>query len=393
MTDTPSDNPADHSEESATLSDPSTSQHTASAYKVLGQDDLPSGAAVQGHNTATSGTATGVEGVTDSTDSNAAGVRGKSMASSGTQVETYGVHGISAGDGTLSGPTPSGVKGTGTGSGENAGVLGVTQSDAGRAAGVKAVATSGFANAILADANNSGLAIEATAQADNAPAVWARTIGSSGTDLKRAILGEISTTAAGVSAVRGHAQASSGETYGVEGETASTAANAAGVHGTVSDSTGDAAAIKASGHVDIDDVGVTAYRSSNLSISNETDTTVKFDATREDHFSGFDTSNGVYTVQQAGDYHVDFMINWNSFFSAGDSIDYRLLVDGFTTEGFVADTKIPGNIAPSRCFSKTIRGMSAKETIEVEVYQSSGGSKDISGSADGDTYISIDKVG
>ena len=60
-------------------------------YKVRGKKPSSSGTGVLGHNTATSGTAFGVEGVTDSLTDGAAGIRGVGTATSGG---IYGVLGL-----------------------------------------------------------------------------------------------------------------------------------------------------------------------------------------------------------------------------------------------------------------------------------------------------------
>jgi len=67
-----------------------TANAVSSDYKVRGEKTAPGGTGVQGHNTATTGTATGVEGVTESSAPHAAGVHGQAAAGSGV---TYGVLG------------------------------------------------------------------------------------------------------------------------------------------------------------------------------------------------------------------------------------------------------------------------------------------------------------
>jgi hypothetical protein len=71
------------------VSDPQAAP--SSDYKVRGKKAASSGTGVLGHNTATSGTAFGVEGVTDSTQDGAAGVRG---VGTGTSGGIYGVLGL-----------------------------------------------------------------------------------------------------------------------------------------------------------------------------------------------------------------------------------------------------------------------------------------------------------
>lgn len=82
-----------------------TTDAVSSDYKVRGKKAAADGTGVQGHNTATSGTASGVEGVTKSTTQGAAGVRGQATAGSGV---TYGIWG--SGDS----PSSQGVVGSAT---------------------------------------------------------------------------------------------------------------------------------------------------------------------------------------------------------------------------------------------------------------------------------------
>lgn len=148
------------------------------------------------------------------------------------------------------------------------------------------------------------------------------------------------------------------------------------------------------GYADVQNTGFSASRSTNQSIPDGTDTTIAFDQTEADHFGGgFDTTNGVYTVQQDGDYHVDFKIEWADGFADGDRIEYYLYVNGGLANGFSAFTDIPGSMVPSRSFSKTIFGLSETDEIWVDVWQNSGGSKDVFGNADGETYLTAHKVG
>ncbi|MEF8838702.1 MAG: hypothetical protein V5A18_04265 [Haloarculaceae archaeon] len=111
------------------------------------------------------------------------------------------------------------------------------------------------------------------------------------------------------------------------------------------------------------------YLSSNTPSSSGTTTTVKFDETRTEDFSGgLDTSTGVYTVREAGDYHVDFLIDWSGDFSSGDRIDYGLRINGGVTGGLAADTTVGANSADiARCFSKTVFGLKSDDTLKVSV--------------------------
>jgi hypothetical protein len=147
------------------------------------------------------------------------------------------------------------------------------------------------------------------------------------------------------------------------------------------------------GRLDVAKVGVSAYLSQSTSISDTTYTTVPFDATEDDDFANFDDSTGVYTVPADGDYHVDFHIEWSDNFTEGDEIRYRLLSGGTLKGGLDANTTVATTTAPSRCFSKTLFGLTQGESIEVELWQNSGGSQSVFGSVNGYTYFTVHKVG
>jgi hypothetical protein len=123
-----------HSDSRADVSTDTIDQLTttvSTAYKVLGKFSDTSGAGVLGHNTASTGTAYGVEGVTDSSEDRAAGVRGEATAA-GTSGGTVGVHGVSNTDGDFTTATvPAGVLGEATGKAPTDGVRGVAPNGAG----------------------------------------------------------------------------------------------------------------------------------------------------------------------------------------------------------------------------------------------------------------------
>lgn len=149
-----------------------------------------------------------------------------------------------------------------------------------------------------------------------------------------------------------------------------------------------------SGHQSVDKTGLSAYRSSAFPVDSDIDTTVLFDEWNVDHFGGLDTSTGVYTVQEPGDYHVDFLIEWSDSFNEGDRIDYELQLNGTISGGFSADTAVgSGTLEPVRGFSKALFGLSQDDTIEVVVYHTYGNSRSIYGGSDGQTYLTIHKFG
>lgn len=285
--------------------------HTSSVWKVLGELADAGATGVLGHNTATSGAGTGVEGVTDSSGAGSAGVEGKATAGSGT---TYGV----------------------------AGYNDSTQFSA---------------------------------------AVYGEVTASSNTNKTNGVYGYDPTeNGAGVFGEAG----GPGTTYGVYGEDLT--ADGYGVY-----SNGDSKTSgndEVTGHRSTGMVGVDAYLETDATVQHDTRTTVPFDQTRRDDFTGMNqSSTGKYTVQVAGDYHVDFAISWADFFS-GDQVDYALLAPGYE---FIEDVQHNSN--ESIGFSKTVFDMDVGDDIYVEVEQFSGGPMDIDGTGRGDTYMTIHKVG
>lgn len=166
---------------------------------------------------------------------------------------------------------------------------------------------------------------------------------------------------------------------------------AAGPDSTVLYADGNAAV---SGHADIGSVGLSAYLGSNQTIQHATDTTVVFNATNVDHFGGYNTSTGQYTVQEDGVYHVSFTIDWQTNFSEGVNIDYELQINGSTgNQGIQADTTTStSSQRVCRSFSRTVFGLSEGDTIEIVVSQDSGSTADIYGSGQ-ETYLTIYKAG
>lgn len=147
------------------------------------------------------------------------------------------------------------------------------------------------------------------------------------------------------------------------------------------------------GHSDVSNVGLNAYLSSDYTIPDNSFTTLPFDSTTVDHFGGFDTSTGVYTVQEPGDYHVDFLIDWADQFSEGDGIEYAMLINGGLLGGMSADKVAPAATDPAEHFGRTLFGLSSGDTIEVELYQTSGSGKNVWGGSNEQTFLTIHKVG
>lgn len=331
-----------------------TAAVVSSDYKVRGKKSAPDGAGVLGHNTATTGTARGVEGVTDSPSRAAAGVHGQATAGSGA---TYGVDGV-------------------------------TQSSDTGAAGVRG-STSGANRGVVGDAYDTRSNLP-TLSSSRAAAIFGRSDKSAGTG----VVGW-SKNSDGV-----HGRSDDSDSSAVFAE--NTSGGWALETNTESKIGGDLNVdndvfvtnnLDVSGHADIRTVGAEVYLANNFTISDSNREVVVWDTVEDDDFGAYDKSTGIYELPENGDYHVDFMVDWSDSFSAGDTIQYDLRINGGNNGGLSADTTVPSNMAPARCFSKTLYDMVGGVELTVEVDQVSGSSKDIWGSSSQETYWTITKVG
>lgn len=195
-------------------------------YKVLGRKQAIDGTGVLGHNTASTGTSFGVEGVTDSADTGAAGVRGFSKSG-----PTYGVFG------ETDSADPN----------EAAAIR--ARSDHG-APGVS-VATSGNGQGITVTSDATGVWVEAETRdgaefttfngnQDGVRGIVNPTFtgGSNPDGFGNGVHGKIVHRGSSSSGVFGESGSSSGLTYGVRGRTNSVADRAAGVIGEADGNTG-----------------------------------------------------------------------------------------------------------------------------------------------------------
>lgn len=314
-------------------------QAPSSDYKVRGKKSATSGTGVLGHNTATSGPAHGVEGI-----SQAAG-------DSTNYVYPAGVYGKSTGN-----DRTFGVRGDATSSG-GTGIYGRVAPDS--------------YERNFNDTYPTGI-------------TGLTTYSSADTGLN------------GSAGVEGVATATTGDNIGVLGITNSS--NGYGMYSIGDVYTGGNHKVsgdhEVTGHQSVGNVGLSAHLSSNTGIDSGTFTTVPFDEVNADDFGWHDSSTGVYTVQEPGVYHVDFLIDWADNFSEGDQIRYNLEVNGSTARGVAADTDIATTTDPARGFSKTLFGLAAGDTIKVQVYHDNGSTMQIFGdSVNQETYLTIHKVG
>lgn len=355
-------------------------------YGIVGETQSTGwrSAGIYGNANANSGQVYGVYALTNSVDNDAAGLKGIANGSTGS---TYGVHGETNGEGTEA----AGVKGEAAKrSGWTYGVHGVTPSENINAAGVRAEAT-GSAQGLFAESTKGNGVAGVTKDGGQIGVFGINNADTNTASTGYGVRGQTDSVGSGSAGVYGRPTQASGLTYGVKGVTDSVHDGAAGVYGQATNSSGTAAAVKADGHVDVSKVGMQAWLTTDQEIQNDNATVVVFDGVDTDHFNAYDSSTGAFSVPVAGDYHVSFCIDWSSSFS-GDTVKYRLLINGTFTRGLDADWTESGQIA--RSFSKTVMGLTAVDTIEVQVYQDSGSSKYIDGYAnDQDSYLTIHKVG
>jgi len=119
----------------------------SSNYKTRGRRSSPDGTGVLGHNTATNGVASGVEGVTDSLTDDAAGVTGKATNSTGQTIGVYG---------SVASPHGTGVRGQSAGSGSGIGVHGMTNAYGGTGVRGAATASGGPATGVVGNTDSEG---------------------------------------------------------------------------------------------------------------------------------------------------------------------------------------------------------------------------------------------
>lgn len=394
---------------------------------VYATTDAVNNYAVWGVNYADTGFYTaGVRGESFSQQTGSAAVTGNTR---GTEVaEVYGVKGETRKEGTDS-KNPAGVFGEATSStGRTWGVRGRSRSLEADAAGVRAEAIGGYglwatsqdqygvnayssndyggffrtgaadkpglygANLKTDNQRGRGVYGYTTTTGSDSAGVYGRANATSGRT--NGVHGVSKSSSPAASGVYGDAQSNSGQIYGVRGRTLSNDPNAAGVHG---EGTTAAPAIHAEGHVSVDRVGLSAYRSTNQTIAGDgANDTVVFDALagNRDDFNGYDTTTGVYTVQVPGDYHVDCCLDYSSSFSEGDVITYNIWVNGTASRGLSLDVRsATANYLAAESFSKLLVDLVAGDTVQITTSQTSATDKQLFGDTGGQTFLTIHKVG
>ncbi len=136
-----------------------------------------------------------------------------------------------------------------------------------------------------------------------------------------------------------------------------------------------------------------AYRSANLLIPEGDETTLAFDQVIIDEYDGYSSSSGVYTVQEAGDYHVSIGVHWVDAFLADEYIFYYFNLNG-THENGIYTTYEHDRYLPTHTFSRSFANLSAGDTLELEVFINlTGESRELYGDPDNQyTFITIDRL-
>jgi hypothetical protein len=350
------DSSAADATESATASVAQLVTSGGQPTKVIGRLNDDQGIGVLGEATASSTPTYGVEGITQSSDNDAAGVRASAPNGGiGLVAEADGNRAIE-----VSVTDDDAVEAKTNGSAAAAAVFGTNTAASGQAWGVRG------------DTASTG---------DNAFGVRGEALDGSGA--AKGVAGFTYGEDDGAAGVYGKSRGTSGFVHGVKGETDSPAGY--GLY------TPDDARV--GGSIDIRNVGVSAYLSTNQTIDSGPTTTVEFDETIADHFDGLDTPTGVYTIPEAGDYHVSFTVNWVDSFDADVEITYDLSVgDATSFQGIELDTTTTRkNQEVTQTASRTLFDLTPGDPLGLSVSQDSGSQKTIDSGRK--TYLTVHKVG
>jgi len=248
------------------------------------------------------------------------------------------------------------------------GVEGTATADSGQTYGVRGMTAS-------VDADATGVMGRATGSSGKTYGVWGIT--DSNSDSTAGVYGEATHPAGG--------------TYGVQGVTNASAADAAGIRGTVANTDGNAAAIRAEGRVDVDEVGCEASLSTDQTISGGLSVEiVRFTDVHTDHFESFNVpSNGRFTVPAPGDYHVSTSLSWGEQLPAGTFHLPAIYVNGSVV---AQRRRQSAGYISSDTLSKTLFGLSSGDVVDVRVAQGDSTTHTIVAHRT-ISYVTIHKVG
>lgn len=421
-------------------------------YKVLGDfEDANGGIGVLGRNTAGSGSTIGVEGRVDSPSGyglytpDDARVDGEAELSTltgsltnGSPVSTLPGAGLEVNSGTLA-LTESVKWQEATAPASIEPVSGYADLDlTGKSNGTMranyAVISTGISNALEATTSaGGGTAVDGVASAAtgsstgvygeshsskyNAIGVEGRLQNSTGSGA--GVYGSVYSTGGGVAGTKGRAFNSTGTSYGVEGITDSRTDGAVGVRGEAGATTGEVYGVlgttnsgtgygvytpddaRVGGDFDVGgsqtvgNLGVSAYQSANQTISSGLGTTViAFDTAVADDRGELDPSTGEFVCAEAGSYRVSAGAEWLDQLPGDTLTQFNIMLNGGVHTRMRDD--VTG--AASATFdvahrtSRTLRGLSAGDTITIALGQNSGSSKDLLGGK-ANTWVTIEQVG
>lgn len=140
-------------------------------------------------------------------------------------------------------------------------------------------------------------------------------------------------------------------------------------------------------------IAARAYRSSTQSAPHNTTTVVNFDAIEVDTEGAITTgSQWAFTAPQDGLYLVAATVTLasNSSWAIGETARLYLYRNGALYARLAADSNINAN-TPITLSGATLVELQQGDTVDVRLYQNSGGTLSISG-ATGNTHVSIVKV-
>lgn len=324
--------------------------HSSTTWKVLGKIDAPTGTGILGHNTATSGSPIGAEGVVDT--KKGSGVRGTNTANADTANDIH----------------PKGVRGRATGTGPTFAVYGR--------------GTSAGAKGLVGDATTDGNLTFSDGYPTGVVGITDRSGADSGVNESYGILGAHLAT--------------SGSGIGIVGATGSTSSGAYGVY-----SDGDSrtsgnhevtGSVEAFDRLKMGNVGAEVYRGSDQTVPVGTETRVKFDKIGQDDANEYDDTNYEFVCKDAGSYHVDVQLNWNGDVPSDTHIVLKIRVSSEVIARYETNTGgIKRQITHS--ISRAAHGVRAGDNIRVTVEQNSGGDLDINGLYNHLTYMTVSYLG
>ena len=136
-------------------------------------------------------------------------------------------------------------------------------------------------------------------------------------------------------------------------------------------------------------VGARAYRTGTQSVSHATWTQVAFNTESYDPNGVFDHSSGYdYVVEANGSYLITSTVYWAAW-NNNVRCRMQIYVNG---SGVVLNLEVNGGTWDAQQCITDILSLSASDSVEIWVYQESGGSENITAGADA-TFMSVQRIG